>query len=134
MVGAAVLPAALGVLLGVWGAFLVPAGPRVGAGAGVLLSVGVLVAAVGNPVAALLGAWVAASRLGAVLFVAAWLLTVLELSTSRPGGSVVLVGGGVLAVDSTLFLIVGAVAGIAATVLAPAAGGSPGAGAGRLGR
>lgn len=106
----------LGVVLAVWGALLVPAGPRIGSGSGVLLSLGVLFAAVGNPVAALLGARALAARRGAVAPVAAWILTSLELSAVRPAGSIILVGGSLLGTDSLLFLGAGAVTGIAAAL------------------
>jgi hypothetical protein len=109
-----VLLFALGVLLALYGAFLVPRGPRVG---GHVLSVGVLVAVVGNAAGGLLGGR-AAGRFGGVTVFVGWLIVAFTLTVQRPSGSVVLPGGGDLAVDALLFLLLGAVAGALSAALA----------------
>jgi hypothetical protein len=105
---------ALGVLLGLYGAFLVPRGPRVD---GHVLSVGVLVAVVGNVCAGLLGGR-AAGRFGGVAVFVGWLITVFTLSIQRASGTVVLPGSGDLAFAALLFLLLGTVAGAVASALA----------------
>ena len=62
--GAVVLLFVLGLVLGVFGALLIPAGPRIGS---VLLSVGVAVALIGNVVAGVLGTEMTGNRLGAIV-------------------------------------------------------------------
>lgn len=105
---------ALGVLLGLYGAFLVPSGPRIG---GHVVSVGVIIAVVGNVLGALLGGRAAGRFGGAALFVG-WLITAFTLSVQRPSGTVVLPGSGDLALDALLFLLLGAAAGAIAAALA----------------
>lgn len=109
---AAVLPVlvVLGAVLGVWSVLLVPTGPRV---AGHVLSVGVVVAVLGN----LLFVRVAlrASRpLGGVLLLGGWAAIVLVAAGRRANGSVLLPGAGDLAVPSLLVLYGGLVAGLLA--------------------
>lgn len=104
--------AALGVLLGLFGAFVVPLGPRVG---GTLLSAGVLVAIAGNVTAARLGV-AGLGRWGGVGPLFGWLIVALALGATRPGGSVVLAGGD-LSVSSYLFLFGGAVGGAVAALV-----------------
>jgi hypothetical protein len=115
-VGVHLLLIALGVLLAIYGAFLVPRGPRLG---GHVLSLGVVIAVVGNLVAGLLGGR-AAGHFGGIGPFAGWLITAFVLSSKRPSGSLVLPGGGDLGVDALLFLLLGAVAG---AIAAAAAGG-----------
>ena len=100
----------LGVILGLYGAFLVPAGPRPG---GVLLSYGVVLVLVGNTGAALLVRWLTGTRLGAMTVLIGWAPVVVWLGTSRPEGDLVLQGDG----KGYLFLGVGAVAPIAVAVI-----------------
>ncbi len=107
LVVAHALLVALGLLLAIYGAFLVPRGPRAG---GHVLSVGVAIALVGNALAGWLGGC-AAGRLGGVSPFAGWLIGVLALSASRPSGSVVLPGSGDLEADVIAFNIVGALSG-----------------------
>ncbi|MHB8342463.1 MAG: DUF6113 family protein [Mycobacteriales bacterium] len=128
-VACALLLAALGLLLGVWGAFLVPAGPVVGSATP--LSIGVAVALVGNPGAAWLAVTLTRSRAGAMLPLLGWLVAAFPLAMSRPNGSIVLTGGGSLSLVSLLFLLAGLVAGLAASVLLPVPVASPGPPRGR---
>jgi hypothetical protein len=107
---------ALGVLLGIYGALLVPHGPRVG---GHVLSVGVLLAVVGNAAAGLLGTRIA-GRFGGLTPLIGWLVVALAFSSSRPNGSVILPGSGDLAVPALLFLLLGALAGAVAAALGSA--------------
>jgi hypothetical protein len=106
---------ALGVLLGIYGAFLVPSGPRLG---GTVLSLGVLIAVVGNVAGPWLGR-AAAGRFGGITPLVGWLLATLALGTARPAGSVILPGGGDLAVPAWLFLLLGAVAGAVGAATGP---------------
>lgn len=115
-----VLLLGLGILLALYGGFLVPRGPRPG---GHLLSVGVLVAVVGNIVAVRLGAR-AAGRYGGITPLVGWVLTAFTLTVQRPSGSLVLAGGN-LSTSTLLFLALGALAGALAAA---------GAGRGVLGR
>ena len=72
----------LGATLATIGAFLVPAGPRIGS---FLVSYGVIVAVVTNPGVAALGARLTGTRLGAAAPLAAWLVMLWVLN-SRPEG------------------------------------------------
>jgi hypothetical protein len=99
-----VLLGGLGLILGVVGAFHVPAGPRV---AGLLLSVGVTVAVVGNVVAGLFGAAVTGSRLGAAVPLLGWILAVLPLSAQRSEGDLIIEGDA----KGLAFLLLGTVSG-----------------------
>lgn len=106
----------LGAVLGVLGAFLTPAGPRVG---GFLLSLGVGLALVGNLVAGTLGLRAVGSRLGAGAPLIAWLVVVLPFGSVTPAGGVVLSG----TPRSIVFLLVGALAGtVPATLGRPSRG------------
>lgn len=109
---AAVLPllALLGAVLGVWSVLLVPTGPRVG---GHVLSVGVVVAVLGNLVFVRV-ALRASTPLGGVLLLAGWAAVVLVAAGRRANGSVLLPGAGDLAVPSLVTLYGGLVAGLLA--------------------
>lgn len=98
-----------GVVLGGYGVFSVPAGPRVG---GVLLSVGLAVAVVGNVAVGLLVRWLTGTRLGATIVLGGWIPAVLWLAASRPEGDLL------LRASSTgyLFLILGSLSPVAAAV------------------
>nr|WP_131769542.1 DUF6113 family protein [Candidatus Protofrankia californiensis] len=76
-----------GLALGLYGVFLVPAGPRLG---GVLLSVGVAVAVLGNVGLAALVRWLTGTRLGAVILLVGWVPIVLWLAAARPEGDLLL--------------------------------------------
>lgn len=103
----------LGVLLGVWGAFLVPAGPRVD---GQVLSLGAALAIVVNPLAVRLGLR-AVPRWGGFLLLAGWTVVAVLLSIRTSGGSVVLPGSGDLAGVALAYIVGGLVTGaVAATV------------------
>lgn len=101
----------LGATLGLLGAFLSPAGPRVG---GLLLSFGLVIAVVGNLVAGLLGLRAIGSRLGAAAPLLGWLVIVLPLGSSTVAGDLVLPG----TPRSIAFLLLGALAGTAVPTLA----------------
>lgn len=106
----------LGVLVGVWGALLVPAGARVG---GHLLSVGAALGLVGLPLLCRLGVR-ALPRFGGLAVLAGWLVAAIGLGTGvRSNGSVVLPGNGDLAVPGLVFLIGGAVLGGLAAFAGP---------------
>jgi len=108
---------ALGALLAIYGALLVPRGPRFG---GTVLSLGVLIAIVGNVAGPWLGRAVA-GRLGGIAPAGGWLLAALALATSRPAGSVILPGGGDLALPALLFLVLGVIAGAVGAATGPRA-------------
>lgn len=105
----------VGVLLGVHGALQVPRGPRVG---GSVLSTGLLIGVVGNIAAPRLGRALA-GRYGGIAPVSGWLVAALAMGTTRPAGSVVLPGGGDLAVPALLFLLLGSLVGVAAAATGP---------------
>jgi Family of unknown function (DUF6113) len=90
----------LGAALGLYGAFLAPAGPRLG---GLLLSIGVGLAVVGNGGAALLLAVLTGTRLGACMLLFGWAPVVLWFGSGRPEGDLVLPAG----TTSYVFLIAG---------------------------
>jgi hypothetical protein len=107
-VAAYVALAAVGALLAMWGAFLVPLhiGPVVG--------LSVMIAVVGNLAVGLLGAAGMGTRLGATVPGAAWFLVALVLGAGRPEGDLVVPGhlptdSGV-AVVGTLYVLAGSVA------------------------
>lgn len=105
--------ALLGVLVGIWGALLVPDGPRV---SGHLLSLGAALGLVGVPLVCRLGVR-ALPRFGGVVVLLGWLAAAVLLGgTSRPNGSVVLPGSGDLAVPALVFLLGGAVLGALAAL------------------
>ncbi len=103
----------LGVGLGLYGVFLVPAGPRPG---GMLLSLGVLVALVGNGGAALLVRWLTGTRLGPTTVLIGWAVVVLLFASSRPEGDLLLRASGF----GYAFLLLEALSPIAVIVLAGA--------------
>lgn len=105
----------LGLLLAMYGALLLPRGPRV---AGHVLSVGVVVAVVGNVAVAVLGR-AAAGRFGGATPLLGWLVVAYACSVGRPNGSVVLPGAGDLAVPALVFLFGGAIAGALGAALKP---------------
>ena len=80
--------AALGVMLGTIGSFLVPAGIVAG-----FLGVSTLVAVAGNLVAGLLGGIGTASVGGAIVPFAGWFAVLFVLNAYSPGGDVVIPGG-----------------------------------------
>lgn len=98
-----------GVLLGLFGVFAVPAGPRLGT---VLLSYGVGLAAVGNSAVALLVRWLAGTRLGAAVVLFGWVPTVVWLGAARPEGDLLLPATTL----GYLFLAIGALAPVAVAV------------------
>jgi hypothetical protein len=99
-----------GVVLGLYGVFAVPAGPRLGT---TLLSLGVALATVGNIAVAVFVRWLAGTRLGATIVLLGWVPTVVWLGTARPEGDVVLQA----TANGYLFLGLGAVAPMAVAVL-----------------
>ena len=99
----------LGATLAAIGAFLVPAGPRVGS---FLVSFGVIVALVTNPGVAVLGARLTGTRLGAGAPLLAWLV-MLWLLNSRPEGDRI----PAFDVKGGIFLIGGVLAGAVAVTL-----------------
>lgn len=100
----------LGAALGVVGAFLTPAGPRVG---GVLLPLGLVVAVVGNLTAGVLGLRAIGSRLGAAAPAIGWLTVVLPMGSTTSAGDLVLTGS----LRSIAFLLLGSLAGAAVPTL-----------------
>jgi hypothetical protein len=112
LIGAVVLLFVLGATLGVVGAFLIPAGPRIGS---VLLSVGVAVALVGNIVSGLLGTEMTGNRLGAIVPGIGWVVVVLPLGAKRPEGDLVVTGD----TKGYAFLLAGLMAAAGVVALAP---------------
>lgn len=110
----------LAVLLAVWGAFLVPL--RIG---GVPAPVGVALALATVPLA-LAGGRLTGSRLGAAGPYVLWLLTTVALSSRRPEGDLVIVGGGSLGRLGLAFILVGMIGGGVAVALAGASPRRPG--------
>ncbi|MEX5636490.1 DUF6113 family protein [Parafrankia sp. FMc2] len=76
-----------GFVLGLYGVVLVAAGPRPG---GFLISIGLLMALIGNAGAALLVRWLTGTRLGAMIILVGWLPIVLALASSRTEGDLLL--------------------------------------------
>lgn len=99
-----------GVALGLYGVFLVPAGPRPG---GTLLSIGLLLALVGNAGAALFVRWLTGTRLGAMVPLVGWIPVVLLLAASRTEGDLMLRA----TTTGYLFLGVGMLAPVVVAVL-----------------
>ena len=77
---------------------------------GVPVPVSVVAAVVGNLLLVGLAARLTGSRLGAVLPAVVWLVIAVGASLRRPEGDLLVVGGGVLGVFSTAFLLGGVVA------------------------
>lgn len=102
----------LGLVLGIFGALLIPAGPRIGS---VLLSVGVAVALIGNIVAGVLGTEMTGNRLGAIVPGIGWVVAVLPLGAKRPEGDLVVTGD----TKGYAFLLVGLLAAVVVIALAP---------------
>ncbi|WP_232291771.1 DUF6113 family protein [Frankia sp. QA3] len=100
----------LGVGLGLYGVFLVPDGPRPG---GMLLSVGLLLALVGNGAAALLLRWLTGTRLGPMTVLIGWTPVVLLLAASRPEGDLLLRSSA----TAYAFLLLGGLSPIVVAVL-----------------
>ncbi|WP_308204989.1 DUF6113 family protein, partial [Frankia tisae] len=100
----------LGVGLGLYGVFLVPDGPRPG---GTLLSVGLLLALVGNGAAALLVRWLTGTRLGPATVLIGWMPVVLLLAASRPEGDLLLQSSA----NAYAFLLLGGLSPIVVAVL-----------------
>ncbi len=94
------LGAVLGVLLGIVGAFLAPARPLP------FLSVGVLIAVVGNVLVPYHLGRAAESPIGAIVPALAWLVTTVYLGTERREGDLIVTG----AAWGLAFLVLGAVA------------------------
>jgi len=99
-----------GVLLGVYGVLLVPAGPRIG---GTLLSAGLALAVVGNAGLAMLVRWLTGTRLGAMIPLAGWLPMVALLGSTRTEGDIMLRAS----VTGYLFLGVGVLVPVVVAVL-----------------
>jgi len=95
-----------GVILGVYGVAAVPAGPRLG---NTLLSLGVLLAVVGNVGIPVLVRWLTGTRLGACIMLVSWVPVVLALGSSRGEGDLMLRS------SSTAYLFLGA--GVLAPIL-----------------
>lgn len=112
LLGAVVLLFVLGLVLGIFGAFLIPAGPRIGS---VLLSVGVAVALIGNIVSGVLGTEMTGNRLGAIVPGIGWIVAVLPLGAKRPEGDLVVTGD----TKGYAFLLVGILAAAGVVALAP---------------
>lgn len=89
LIAGGVLSYLLGVMLGLVGALTVPMGPYIGS---VLLSVGVVIAGVGNVVAARLAYAMTGSRIGAAIPFLGWLTVVLPFGTTKATGSVIITG------------------------------------------
>jgi hypothetical protein len=110
--GAVVLLFVLGLVLGIFGALLIPAGPRIGS---VLLSVGVAVALIGNIVAGVLGIEMTGNRLGAIVPGIGWVVAVLPLGAKRPEGDLIVTGD----TKGYAFLLAGLLASVSVIALAP---------------
>lgn len=82
-----VLGAVLGLGLGLYGVFLLPAGPDLG---GTVIAVGLLLALFGNAAAALLVRWLTGTRLGPMTVLIGWVPIVLLFSAARPEGDLLL--------------------------------------------
>jgi hypothetical protein len=124
-----------GVVLAVFGAFLLPysvspatqavasVGGSVtssqvvaaggGGGAGQLLSVGLLVVLVGNPLLAIAGYWMAGTRLAALAPLAGWLPIAVILGSSQSTGTTVLTSN----LRSSAFLLLGLISFLAVAAL-----------------
>lgn len=100
----------LGLVLGVVGAFLVPARPRV---LGVPVALALVVGGVGNLLVGLFGAWGTGRRAGSGAPLAGWLAAVVPLSLVSPGDDVV-VGGRANDIVPIAFLFVSVLAGLIA--------------------
>jgi hypothetical protein len=96
-----------------------------GGGFGQLLSVGLLVVVVANPLLSLSGFWMAGTRLAAITPLLGWLPLVLILASGRSTGTVVLSSS----LRSSAFMVLGA-----GSFLAVAAIGRPTRGAGAIAR
>jgi hypothetical protein len=112
LLGAVVLLFVLGLVLGIFGALLIPAGPRIGS---VLLSVGVAVALIGNLVSGLLGIEMTGNRLGAIVPGIGWVVAVLPLGAKRPEGDLIVTGD----TKGYAFLLVGILTAAGVVALAP---------------
>lgn len=112
LLGAVVLLFVLGLVLGIFGAFLIPAGPRIGS---VLLSIGVAVAFIGNIVSGVLGTEMTGNRLGAIVPGIGWVVAVLPLGAKRPEGDLVVTGD----TKGYAFLLAGLIAAVGVVALAP---------------
>jgi len=113
LAGAYALGLVAGVILGIYGVAWVPEGLRFG---GVFLSVGMLLALVGNAGLALLVRWLTGTRLGALVVLIGWAPGVLALGSSRPEGDLMLRA----TTTGYLFLALGALAPIGIAVFGPA--------------
>ncbi|MCK9893699.1 DUF6113 family protein [Frankia sp. AgB32] len=82
-----VLGVVLGLGLGLYGVFLLPAGPGLG---GTVIAVGLLLALFGNAAAALLVRWLTGTRLGPMTVLIGWVPVVLLFSAARPEGDLLL--------------------------------------------
>lgn len=112
LLGAVVLLFVLGLVLGIFGALLIPAGPRIGS---VLLSVGVAVAFFGNIVSGVLGLEMTGNRLGAIVPGIGWVVAVLPLGAKRPEGDLIVTGD----TKGYAFLLAGLIAAVGVVALAP---------------
>src|SRR5262245_50755225 len=113
LVGAYLFALVAGVLLALYGVAAVPVGLRFG---GLFLSVGVLVAVVGNTGVSLLVRWLTGTRLGPTVVLVGWAPVALMLGSARPEGDLMLRA----TVSGYLFLGVGLLAPIVVAVLGPA--------------
>jgi len=89
LIAGGVLSYLLGIMLGLVGALTIPVGPQLGS---VLLSVGVVIAGVGNIVAARLAYAMTGSRIVAAAPFLGWLTVVLPFGSTRSTGSVIITG------------------------------------------
>ncbi|WP_311447548.1 DUF6113 family protein [Frankia nepalensis] len=102
-----------GVLLAVYGVVSVPVGLRF---SGLFVSLGVLVAGVGNTGVSLLTRWLTGTRLGPVIVLVGWVPVALALGSARPEGDLMLRA----TLSGYLFLGVGLLAPIVVAVVGPA--------------
>jgi hypothetical protein len=110
LIAGGVLSYLLGIMLGLVGALTIPMGPYVGS---VLLSVGVVIAGVGNAVAVRLAYVMTGSRIGAAIPFLGWLTVVLPFGSTRANGSVIITGDN----KGFAFLLVGMLSAAVALAL-----------------
>jgi uncharacterized membrane protein len=95
----------LGVVLALLGVFLLFAGPRTGGGS-LIVPIGLVIAVVGHPAAALLGFRMTGTRAGTMAPLLGWVAVVLPLASGTAEGDVVLPGTSL----SVIYLMVGVLA------------------------
>ncbi|WP_347280137.1 DUF6113 family protein [Frankia sp. CcI49] len=110
LVGSYVFGVIAGFVLGLYGVVLVASGPRPG---GTLISVGLLLALIGNTGVPLLVRWLTGTRLGAMIPLIGWTPIVLALAASRTEGDLLLKA----TATGYLFLAIGVLAPVVVAVL-----------------